>query len=167
MTDLLSVSPAEQLRARLDDPAVASALNTLLDHAELLAFGAVAAQGFLERGDTITSSIGAGLKDVKAMTASASAFAEPAKRFADDSPQIVAAIEALLASGMLNPQVVALLGQFAGAILEGTENARRTNASVTGVMPLLRAVKDPEVGRGIGVALEIVKSLGRTVNQQR
>ncbi len=34
---VLAISPADQLRERLDDPQVAASLNGLLDHADLLA----------------------------------------------------------------------------------------------------------------------------------
>jgi len=38
---LAASSPAEALKARLDEPQVAAALNSLLDHADLLAIVAV------------------------------------------------------------------------------------------------------------------------------
>ncbi len=161
MSEVITTSQADALRARLEDPKVAAALNTLLDHADLLAFGAVAANGLLERGDTIVTSLGDSMKDVKALSASAGDVAGHARQLADATPQLLDAFTALRSSGMLDPTVVALLGQLAGAVVEGTENARRDNVATHGVRGLLRALRDPDVARGLGVAVEIVRALGR------
>jgi len=52
-----TLSPQEQLQARLSDPKILDALNRLLDRAELLAFSADALDGFIRRGDEITDSM--------------------------------------------------------------------------------------------------------------
>lgn len=57
-----TLTPQEQLQARLSDPKILDALNRLLDRAELLAFSAEALDGVIRRGDEITSNIG-GLVD--------------------------------------------------------------------------------------------------------
>lgn len=163
MTDLLSSTPSQTLQARLDDPKVAAALNTMLDNADTLALGLVALDGLLRRADTISDNIEGSLKDVKAISDSFSYLASPTKRLAEDAPKIADAAEALLDSGMLSRDVVNLLGQFADAIVQGTENARANRTSIVGVMPLLRALKDPDVGRGLGLAIEIARALGKSI----
>jgi len=163
MTDLLSITPSETLRARLDDPQVAAALNIMLDNADTLALGLVALDGLLRRADTISGNIEDGLKDVKAIGQSFSYLAAPTKRLADDAPKIADAAEALLESGMLSRDVVNLLGQFAEAIVAATASARTHRTSVVGVMPLLRALKDPDVGRGLGLMIEVARALGKTL----
>jgi hypothetical protein len=62
-------SAADQLLARLEEPSTAEALNQLLDHAELLAFGAVALDGFLRRGDQIAENMAAGVADLRSALA--------------------------------------------------------------------------------------------------
>jgi hypothetical protein len=163
MTDLLSTTPSDTLRARLDDPKVASALNTMLDNADTLALGLVALDGLLRRADTISGNIEGSLKDVKAIGESFSYLAGPTKRLADDAPKIADAAEALLESGMLSRDVVNLLGEFAGAIVQGTASAKAHGTSVVGVLPLLRALKDPDVGRGLGLMIEVARALGKTL----
>ena len=53
----VAVTPADTVRDRLDDPQVAAALNTLLDHADVLAVLVSGLDGFVRRGDTITSTL--------------------------------------------------------------------------------------------------------------
>ena len=52
-----TLTPPEQLQARLSDPKILDALNRLLDRAELLAFSADALDGLIRRGDEITNSV--------------------------------------------------------------------------------------------------------------
>ena len=49
--------PADAVRERLDDPRVAEALTTLLDHADLLAVLVSGLDGFVRRGDDITANL--------------------------------------------------------------------------------------------------------------
>lgn len=163
MTDLLSSTPSEALRARLDDPKVAAALSMMLDNADTLALGLVALDGLLRRADTISGNIEGSLQDVKAIGESVSFLAGPTKRLAADAPQIADAAEALLESGMLSREVVNLLGQFAGALVSGTEAARARGTAISGIFPALRALKDPDVARGLGLLIEVSRALGKTV----
>jgi hypothetical protein len=163
MTDLLSSTPSEALKARLDDPKVAAALSSMLDNADTLAIGLVALDGLLRRADTISGNIEGSLKDVKAIGESFSYLAVPTKRLANDAPQIADAADALLESGMLSREVVDLLGSLAGALVQGHAAARTNGTSVGGVFPLLKALKDPDVGRGLGLLIEVSRALGKTL----
>jgi hypothetical protein len=60
-----TLTPQEQLQARLSDPKIIDALNRLLDRAELLAFSADALDGLIRRGDTITESLGSMVSNAK------------------------------------------------------------------------------------------------------
>ena len=163
MTDLLSSTPSDALRSKLDDPQVAASLNLLLDHADTLALGVVALDGLLRRADTISSNIEDSLKDVKVIGSSFSYLATPTKRLAQDAPEIADAVEALLESGMLSREVVTLLGELAGALVKGAEQAKVKGTAVGGVLPLLRALKDPDVGRGLGLLIEVSRALGKSL----
>ncbi len=66
---------AASLLERLEDEKTLEALHRLLDHADVLAFAAQAADGFVRRGDTIADSIGDSLKDVRKLAASAQPLA--------------------------------------------------------------------------------------------
>ena len=163
MTDLLSSTPSDALRSKLDDPQVAASLNLLLDHADTLALGVVALDGLLRRADTISSNIEDSLKDVKVIGSSFSYLATPTKRLAQDAPEIADAVEALLESGMLSREVVTLLGELADALVKGAEQAKIRRTTAGGVLPLLRALKDPDVGRGLGLLIEVSRALGKSL----
>lgn len=163
MTELLSITPADRLKARLDDPQVAEALNTLLDHADVLALAAQSVGGLLERSDTIMNSVAGGLTELRAVAGSTSYLAEPTKRLAEEAPAIADAATALLNSGMLNKDVVDLLGRLAQALLVGADAAKANGTSVNGLFPALRALKDPDVGRGLGFLIEVSRALGKAL----
>jgi hypothetical protein len=160
MTDLLSNTPSDALRSKLDDPAVAASLGLLLEHADTLALGVVALDGLLRRADTISANIEGSLKDVKVIGDSFSYLATPTKRLAEDAPQIADAVEALLESGMLSREVITLLGDLAGALVKGAEQAKVKRTAVGGVLAMLRALKDPDVARGLGLLIEVSRALG-------
>jgi uncharacterized protein YjgD (DUF1641 family) len=163
MTDLLSSSPADALRARLDDPQVAAALTLILDKADTLALGLVAIDGLLRRADTISESVESGLKDVRVLADSFAFLASPTQRLAQDAPKIADAAEALLESGMLSRDVVNLLGSLAGALVSGAEQARLRRTSVTGALSAVKALRDPDVARGLGFVIEISRALGKAL----
>jgi hypothetical protein len=159
--ELSTITPAEVLRARLDDPEVAAALLTLLDNADLLALVVQSLDGLLRRADVISSSVESGLGDVRALADSARFLVEPTRKLAEQAPGIADAASALLDSGMFNREVVTLLGQFADALVTGREAALSNGTTVTGLRATLHVLRDPEVGRGLGLLVEVARALGR------
>lgn len=162
MPELLTSSPAEALRARLDDPEVAAALSTLLDNAEVLALAVHSLDGLLRRAEVIGAGVETGIGDLRRLADSARFLVGPTRKLAEQAPGIADAAEALLDSGMFNRDVVTLLGRFATAFVSGAEAARRDGTTVNGALSALRALKDPEVARGLGLLLEVARALGRT-----
>lgn len=63
---VVTLSPADQLRDRLDDPAVAASLNNLLDHADLLAILLTGLDGFVRRGDAISETLASAVGELRA-----------------------------------------------------------------------------------------------------
>lgn len=164
---LATRSPADDLLERLDEPKVIAALNTLLDHADLLAVAVVALDGFLSRGDVIADSLadavgelrgvatGAGGSlagiDVKGVVNTVSALSGP----------LVAATPALttLLAGVSDPRTAAVVGQLTGAVADADRTGNTTGP--TGAFALLRMLKDPDVSRGIGYFIEVAKAFGK------
>ena len=163
MPDLTTTTPTDVLRARLDDPEVAAALLTLLDNADVLALVVQSLDGLLRRADVISGSIEAGLGDVRALAESASFLVQPTRKLAEQAPGIADAASALLDSGMFNREVVTLLGQFAAALIAGRDAAARKGTTVSGIRGTLQVLRDPEVGRGLGLLVEVARALGRSL----
>jgi uncharacterized protein DUF1641 len=59
-------APVDAVRERLNDPAIAASVVTLLDNAELLSTLVLGVAGLVERGDTIMDSVASGVSDFKA-----------------------------------------------------------------------------------------------------
>ena len=158
-----STAPVTALVERLEDPEVAASLHLLLDNAATLAFTVEALDGFLRRGDVIADSLASGFRDVMPALGNLEGLAEQAGSVTQRAPELLAAFEALMASGMLRPQVLEVLGTLSGALVEGADRARENGTSVGGIFPALRALRDPDVARGLGFLIEVSRALGRAV----
>ncbi len=60
-----AVSSADQLLERLNDPKIASGLNRLLDQLEIITFTVESMEGFISRGEVITDSVAAGIREMQ------------------------------------------------------------------------------------------------------
>ena len=168
--------PVEAVTERLNDPAVAASLVTLLDHIDLVSMLVTGLNGFFERGDTIIESLASGVAELRdGRAASGSTFdvkaaLEQAKAGAallsDAMPTLQAALPSLsklVQSGVLNDDLIDVLGLVGQSAVEGTRNAKSAGTSVSGVLGTMKALKDPEVARGLGVLVEIARALGKRV----
>lgn len=166
----LHTDHAAALRSRLDDPAVAEALNTLLDHADLLAVMVTGLDGILSRGDTITDSLADGITELRtAGSVDSSQLVDTARRLSALAPALrerLPLLEALLTSDALaDPQLVDLLGAASKAFVRGTQDAKRSDASVKGVVALVKALKDDDVGRTLGFLFSVARAFGQELNR--
>jgi len=171
----VAVSPSDSIRERLDDPKVAEALNTLLDHAELLAVLVTGLDGFVRRGDTISNSLSSAVSDFKgASLAGAVPGGESLKgldvqglaaSLGTLSTALVGAthaINTLLKSRLTDPQAADVLAKLGDAVVDAkTANA----AAPKGMLGLWKVSKDPDVGRGLGFLIQVARSFGRRVGQ--
>ena len=162
--------PVDAVMERLNDPAIAASLVTLLDNAELLSTLALGLSGFIERSDVIMDAVADSVAEFKASggplsdSSELSVFREAASvaRQAAASAPLLAQI---LDSSMARPETVQLLSDVSDAATEGVARARANDTRVTGAFAALKTLKDPEVQRGLGVLVEISRSLGRRMGQ--
>jgi uncharacterized protein YjgD (DUF1641 family) len=163
-------SPREIVAERLNDPKVAASLLSLLDNAELLSTLVTGLDGLVGRGDTIIESIAGGVRE--AQTARAAALDEhkvaqtiaDAKALAANLRESMPVVNELLKSDLFKPDVVGVLSVVADSVSEGAATAKAKRTSVSGVLGALKALKDPDVARGLGMLLEIAKALGQRVD---
>jgi hypothetical protein len=158
MADVLSAARPDSA-----EPSAASSLNLLLDNLEALAFLAEGLNGVLQRGDTITESLASGVHELRGVADQMPYPAEPMSRLAAEAPGIADVVTALLESGMLRRDVVDRLGTFAEAAIQGVDAARRNASSMDGVRNAFRALRDPDVARGLGIMVEVARAIGKTV----
>jgi hypothetical protein len=157
---LVASSPAEALRARLDEPQVAAALNNLLDHADLLAIVAVALDGFLSRGDVIANTLAEAVGELRGSGGIGNPLAGvDVKGLVGAAKDAAPAIQNLLGQ-VGDPRTVETVTQLTTAVAE----ARKSPAPApTGALALLRALKDPEVAAGLGFFLDVARQFGRQI----
>ena len=159
-----SAEPIDAVAERLNDPAVAASLVTLLDNAELLSTLVLGLSGFISRGEMIVDSLAEGLNDIRTVNASRPAGAPTLADLRTVTSELVEAAPALrqvLASAMTRPATIDLLSMLSEAAVEGAETARRERTEVKGPLGALKAMREPEVQRGLGLLIEISRALGR------
>lgn len=159
-----SAEPIDAVAERLNDPAVAASLVTLLDNAELLSTLVLGLSGFISRGEMIVDSLAEGLNDIRTVSASRPEGAPTLADLRTVTGELVEAAPALrqvLNSAMTQPATIDLLSMLSEAAVEGAETARRNRTEVKGPLGALKAMKEPEVQRGLGLLIEISRALGR------
>ena len=170
----IAVTPADSVRDRLDDPQVAAALNTLLDHADVLAVLVSGLDGFVRRGDTITDTLSSAVSELRGASAAGIPGADALKgvdlqslaaSLATLSGSVVnatPALNTLLSSGLTDPQAAQVLASLGDSLVDGKAGAANPPKGLYG---LWKATKDPDVARGLGFLLAVAKSFGRRVGQ--
>lgn len=179
MVASVSVMPAAQqqdpliaLAERLAEPRTAAALSTLLDHVDLLAVLVSGLDGLVSRGDIITESLIDGVTELRAAgepaRTNAAQVVATAQQLSTLTPVLLdklPTLEALLGSDLADPKVIQLASMASRAAVAGAEQADRGEVKVTGVVGLLRSLKDPDVSRALGFVLSIAKALGKELNK--
>jgi Protein of unknown function (DUF1641) len=163
--------PAQALAGRLAEPRTAAALNTLLDHADLLAVLVTGLDGLVSRSDTITESLIDGVTELRAAgepaRAGAAQLVTTAQQLGTLTPALLdklPVLEALLGSDLADPKVIELASMASRAVVSGAGQAERSELKVSGVIGLLRALRDPDVSRALGFVLSIAKALGKELD---
>ncbi|MDP3950183.1 DUF1641 domain-containing protein [Microbacterium sp.] len=168
------------LLMRLEDPRVASGLQNLLDHVDLLAILAVGLDGFVARSELIGGALADSVTELRT-AAEATKPAEPVD-LAGVVTSLVALSSALpkftptitrvadedflanmLDSGIFSPDSLAHIGLLASAVNQGASAAAAQPIQIKGAMSMYRQIKDPDIARGLGYTLSILKAVGRVL----
>ncbi|BBY65976.1 DUF1641 domain-containing protein [Mycolicibacterium helvum] len=172
----VAVSPADQIRDKLDDPKVAASLNNLLDHADLLAVLVTGLDGLVRRGDVIADSLSCAVNDFKGASVAGVPGAEAlksvdlqslAQSLATLSNSLVGAapaLNSLLSSRLTDPQTAEVLAALGQALVDG-KAAAAAPGGPKGLFGLWKVTKDPDVVRGLGFMIQVARSFGRQVGQ--
>ncbi|CAN5496963.1 DUF1641 domain-containing protein [soil metagenome] len=173
---VLAPSAADELRARLNDPQVAESLNTLLDHADLLAVLLTGLDGLIRRGDTISDSLSAAVGEMKGpatafsaslpsaaelksidFTALAHTVTSLTKALVDATPTL----DRLLHSPLVDPAAADVLAELGQALVEGKAANDADPGGPKGIFGLWRVTKDQDVTRGMGFLIQVARAFGR------
>lgn len=165
--DSIDTEPVDVVRERLNDPGVAASIVTLLDNAELLSTLVLGLSSFMERGDSIMDAVAESVNDLKAAGGPAKPEGLPSvsdiSALAGQLGAAAPVLTNLLESPIAAPETIDALGSLTEAATEGMANAASNNTEVSGAFSLMRSLKDPDVAKGLGVLIEVAKSLGKRV----
>lgn len=179
---VVELSPADRLRERLDDPAVAASLNSLLDHADLLAILLTGLDGFARRGDEITESLATAVDELRSASWTSSgplpngaptglpsidvrALAASLATLASALAAATPTLSNFLNSSLLDPQAVDVVGGLGKALIEGKAAAAADPGGPKGLFGLWRVSRDKDVNRGLGFFVQVARAFGRHLPQ--
>ena len=153
-------------------PEVLESLAKLTEHSDLLLFAAETAKGFLERAESIADNAAGGVNELRSILGDnpkgliltmthlgsllpglQSALAAFVKL--NDA----GAIEALLSSNVLAPEVVRIVGNM-GDALHATHSHESVSPTRMGIFGLMKSMRDPDVQRALGFFQRFLKEFG-------
>lgn len=168
------------ISARLEEPAVAAALLSLLDHAELVAVLLEGVDGFVARSETIGDSLMDGVNELRSTVQSNTALQDAGVDLAaitdagislaavlpKAAPGMVAAVETgaidkLFASGVIGKDAVDQVATLAGGLVAGGRAFDQHPVQIGGALSLLKLLKDPDINRALSYFATVAKAIGQ------
>lgn len=166
--------------ARLTNPTTLSAVNRLLDQLPLLAFLAEAVEELIGRSETIAENVagavdelhlrdkGGGLDKLLLFIGALPRVTEAGEKLLASGlmdrnfGKVVDAGVTMVESGMLDEQVVGILGDLGKKFAETfREVSSKPVEPVGGLFATLRATKDPDVQKSVGFAFALAKAFAK------
>ncbi len=186
LTALTATPEFETLLTLIGNPTTMTALQRLLQHAELLAYLVEAIDGVIRRSETIVENVSTLLQDIAAGTPGASesllTLIDMLHRHRDYVPRLIAVVpqftelveqigpfvaseefRTLLTSGVFDPDTVTLVGR-AGDAFVATYNEDRQAQRRLGPVGLVRALYDPDVQRVAALLVDFARRFGKSLN---
>lgn len=162
---------------KLGDPKTLTAINSLLQHVELLAFLGEAAEGFLQRGDTVIEAVAESVSDLRTVSRGSDlAKALPTlqkiakvaleKHTLEAIVLVADAALPVVESGLLDPELVRSVADAGATLAESYEEARAEKPKPMGPLALVGALRDPDVQRTMGFAIAVAKKFGARTRAQ-
>jgi uncharacterized protein YjgD (DUF1641 family) len=151
------------LLEKLGDEKTITNLKALIERLELAVFTLEALDGWLRRGEDIAQAMAEGVGDVrKAMPTIDGA---KVREVLTALPPLVEAGKTLIASGMLEPKTVAVLGAVGRSAALSFDEAKshKHPPRQLGLFALLRELKDPDIARALDFLLRVAKAYGQTL----
>ncbi len=168
LTERQSPSPsADALDQALRDPEVRSALAVIAANAPEMAFLMEASTALLARSREIIDNVNASVLKVRigatGETDQLQKYSDMLRVFTEAAP----AVEQILSSPVLNPEVVEVIGRLGQAASEADRVTKGKKVGVGGIFKLLRELKDPQMQETLAFVVEFAKSFGKTQSMER
>ncbi|MFI5953084.1 DUF1641 domain-containing protein [Cryptosporangium sp. NPDC051539] len=183
--DLSRPSSLDSVLCRLDEPKVADALNTILDHADLIAVAVVAIDGLMRRSEQIGEALADGVGELRELAAAqraehdldpravAGSLVELARVLPTVAPALSriagsGLIDTVLDSGITSPPMIEQISRMGrGLTAAAAQHQANPEPLPTGVFGLLKLLKDPDVSRGAGFMVAALREIGRELDEKK
>ncbi|EON22099.1 hypothetical protein CF8_4032 [Nocardioides sp. CF8] len=147
---------------KLQDPQVAAAVASLLDHADLVAVLLEGLDGLVARSETVGESLFASVDELRTTVNGNPALASTLGTLgAVDVAGLVASAKRLAASDVVSPQAVDSVATVARGLVAGGQQFKESPVAITGLLSLARLLKDPDIRRALSYGATVAKSIGQ------
>lgn len=165
----MTLAPPRELSSdivwdKLQEPQVATAVASLLDHADLLAVLLDGLDQLVARSETVGESLFASVSALRTTVEGNAALAVASERL--DFKGLAASAQRLAASDVVTPKAIDSVGVLARGLVAGGAQFERDPVEVTGVFSLARLLKDPDIRRAISYGATIAKSIGQEIQTE-
>jgi hypothetical protein len=145
----------DALLDKLQEPAVAAAVTSLLDHADLVAVLLEGLDQFVARSETIGESLFASVDELRSTVSGNAALGGL------DTAGLLDSAQRLAGSGIVSPAAIDSVAMVARGLVAGGERFKQDPVAVTGLLSLARLLKDPDLRRAISFGATVAKSIGQ------
>lgn len=151
------------LLEKLGDEKTIGSLKALIERLELAVFTLEALEGWLRRGDDIAQALAQGAEDLRGVAPNIDV--QKVRDVLTAMPTLVDAGKTLIASGMLEPKTVHVLGTIGRSAAQSYDEAKSHTQPPRqlGVFGLMRELKDPDVNRALDFLLRVAKAYGQSL----
>lgn len=151
------------LLEKLGDEKTIGSLKALIERLELAVFTLEALEGWLRRGDDIAQALAQGAEDLRGVAPNIDV--QKVREVLTAMPTLVDAGKTLIASGMLEPKTVHVLGTIGRSAAQSYDEAKSHSrpSRQLGVFGLMRELKDPDVNRALDFLLRVAKAYGQSL----
>lgn len=164
--DLMDNPEVRGLLELLKDPHNAKALRTLLENAELMAFGLEALKGFLGRSEEVIENVAQSFHEAKSAADGLKESTAHIPELLELMPTLAETTQQLKDSGVFAREPVRVVGKAGRAAAHAYKETVSEENSVS-LIQLMTALRDPDVKTAVSFAYHLAQDFGRQLNDRK
>ena len=164
--DLLNNPEIRGLLELLKDPENARALRSLLENADLMAFGLEAVKGFLGRSEEVIENVAQGVVEAREAAEGLRKTAEHLPDMMEMMPLLAETTQQLKDSGVFDQEPVKVVGKAGSAAAHAYKETILEDSTVS-VFQVMTAMRDPNIKAAVSFAYHMAEDFGRQLNNRK
>lgn len=165
--DLLNDPQIRGLLDLLREPGNAQALRSLLQNAELIAFGLEALKGFLGRSEEVIENVTQGVGEARQAAEGLKGMANRLPEMMETLPLLADTTQQLKESGVFEKKPVEVVGKAGRAAAHAYNQTIHEDKTDVGVLQLMTAMRDPDIKSAVSFAYHMAQHFGRQINDRK